>query len=70
MLDALGVDMLGLSMSGAFIKVDQRCATSMRGIYAIGDVIGGPAPFTKTDRSRFLQALDEVLVWLARVTNG
>jgi uncharacterized protein len=31
-----------------------------------GDVVGGPAPFTKADRSRFLQALDEALVQLAR----
>lgn len=28
--------------------------------------IGGPAPFGKADRSRFLQALDEALVRLAR----
>ena len=27
-----------------------------------GEGIGGPAPFSKTDRSRFLQALDEALV--------
>ena len=27
-----------------------------------GDGIGGPAPFSKADRSRFLQALDEALV--------
>ena len=27
-----------------------------------GDVVGGPAPFVKADRSRFLQALDEALV--------
>ena len=31
-----------------------------------GDVVGGPAPFAKTDRSRFLQALDEALVRVAR----
>ena len=31
-----------------------------------GDAIGGPAPFAKADRSRFLQALDEALVRLAR----
>ena len=31
-----------------------------------GEGIGGPAPFTKADRSRFLQALDEALVRLAR----
>src|SRR6476661_1921120 len=29
-------------------------------------VTGGPAPFAKADRSRFLQALDEALVRLAR----
>ena len=31
-----------------------------------GDAIGGPPPFSKTDRSRFLSALDEVLVRLRR----
>ena len=31
-----------------------------------GDVVGGPAPFVKADRSRFLQALDEALVRLLR----
>jgi uncharacterized protein YaiI (UPF0178 family) len=29
-------------------------------------LMGGPRPFAKADRSRFLQALDEVLVRLAR----
>lgn len=29
-------------------------------------ITGGPAPFSKADRSRFLQALDRVLVGLAR----
>src|SRR5205085_11238182 len=31
-----------------------------------GAAIGGPSPFVKTDRSRFLQALDEALVRLAK----
>lgn len=31
-----------------------------------GDQIGGPAPFAKTDRSRFLSALDEALERLGR----
>jgi uncharacterized protein YaiI (UPF0178 family) len=31
-----------------------------------GDVTGGPAPFSKADRSRFLQSLDEALVRLGR----
>jgi uncharacterized protein YaiI (UPF0178 family) len=38
----------------------------MADLRAGGDVIGGPAPFAKTDRSRFLQALDTVLVKLAK----
>ncbi len=38
----------------------------MADLRAGGDVVGGPAPFSKTDRSRFLSALDEMLVRLAR----
>lgn len=33
---------------------------------AVGDGIGGPAPFSKADRSRFLNALDAALVKLRR----
>ena len=36
----------------------------MADLRAGGDVSGGPAPFAKADRSRFLQALDEALVRL------
>ena len=32
----------------------------------MGEGIGGPPPFAKTDRSRFLSALDEALVRLKR----
>ena len=39
----------------------------MADLRAGGEAIGGPAPFSKTDRSRFLSALDEVLVRLSRV---
>lgn len=34
----------------------------MADLRAGGDAIGGPPPFSKTDRSRFLSALDEALV--------
>ena len=37
---------------------------------SIGTQIGGPPAFSKTDRSRFLSALDEALVRLARSANG
>jgi len=39
----------------------------MADLRAGGDVIGGPTAFNKTDRSRFLQALDEALVRAARL---
>lgn len=38
----------------------------MADLRAGGDAIGGPPPFSKADRSRFLGALDEALVRLAR----
>jgi len=38
----------------------------MADLRAGGDAVGGPAPFAKADRSRFLQALDEALVRLGR----
>ncbi len=39
----------------------------MADLRAGGDQIGGPAPFAKSDRSRFLSALDEALVRLERL---
>ena len=38
----------------------------MADLRARGDAVGGPAPFAKSDRSRFLQSLDEALVRLGR----
>lgn len=38
----------------------------MADLRAGGDVIGGPAPFSKADRSRFLSGLDDMLVKLRR----
>src|SRR6478736_4731920 len=49
---------IGGAIATRAIMVDLRAGA--------GDGIGGPAPFAKADRSRFLQALDEVLVRLAR----
>jgi dihydrolipoamide dehydrogenase len=37
-----GQEELVLDMEGPFIRIDERCQTSMRGIYAIGDVTGEP----------------------------
>jgi len=33
---------LQLTTTGPFIKIDERCRTSMRGVYAIGDITGEP----------------------------
>ena len=38
----------------------------MADLRAGGDQLGGPPPFSKADRSRFLQALDTLLVRLTR----
>jgi len=37
-----GLESLELTMSGPFIRIDERCATSMRNVWAIGDVTGEP----------------------------
>jgi len=37
-----GLDQLDLDRSGPFLRVDEQCRTSMRGIYAVGDVTGEP----------------------------
>jgi dihydrolipoamide dehydrogenase len=37
-----GLEALDLDMSGKFIRIDDQCRTSMRGVYAIGDVTGEP----------------------------
>ena len=39
----------------------------MADLRAGGDQIGGPRPFTKSDRSNFLQALDRELVQMSRL---
>jgi dihydrolipoamide dehydrogenase len=36
------LERLDLTMSGEFVRVDERCATSMRNVWAIGDVTGEP----------------------------
>ena len=38
----VGIEELSLTMDGAFVDIDGQCQTSMRGVYAIGDVTGEP----------------------------
>ena len=56
----------GKPFTGASIGGAIATRAIMADLRAGGDVVGGPAPFAKADRSRFLQALDEALVRLAR----
>ena len=37
-----GLEAMGLDMAGPFVKVDDQCRTAMRGVYAIGDLVGEP----------------------------
>lgn len=37
-----GLEELDLERAGAYLRIDDRCRTSMRGIFAIGDVTGEP----------------------------
>jgi dihydrolipoamide dehydrogenase len=37
-----GLETLDLTMSGPFVRIDAQCATSMRNVWAIGDMTGEP----------------------------
>lgn len=41
-LDGWGLEEIDLDRQDRFIRIDDQCRTSMRGIYAIGDVTGEP----------------------------
>lgn len=40
--DGWGLEELDLAMDGPFLKIDERCRTSMTGVWAVGDVTGNP----------------------------
>lgn len=40
--EGFGLERLDLTRNGPFIDIDNRCATSMRNVWAIGDVTGEP----------------------------
>ena len=56
---------IGGAIATRAIMADLRAGLG-EGRAGAGEGIGGPAPFTKANRSRFLQALDEALVRMAR----
>ncbi len=41
-IEGWGVETMGIDMDSRFIKVDDRCQTSMSGVFAIGDLVGEP----------------------------
>ncbi|MPY74022.1 MAG: dihydrolipoyl dehydrogenase [Alphaproteobacteria bacterium] len=41
-VDGWGLEILDLDRDGQFIHIDDQCRTSMRGVFAIGDVSGQP----------------------------
>lgn len=41
-LDGWGLEEMAVAMEGRFIRVDDRCATSTRNVWAIGDLVGEP----------------------------
>ena len=41
-VDGWGLEEVDLDRDGRFIRIDDQCRTSMRGIYAVGDVTGEP----------------------------
>ena len=42
MTEGFGLEAIDLDRDGPFIRIDDKCRSSMRGIYAIGDVSGEP----------------------------
>ncbi len=41
-IEGWGLEEIDLDRAGKFIRIDDQCRTSMRGVYAIGDVTGEP----------------------------
>ncbi len=37
-----GLENMAVDMDGRFVKVDDRCATSMKNVWAVGDLVGEP----------------------------
>ena len=37
-----GLENMGVAMAGPFVKTDNRCATSMKNVWAVGDLTGEP----------------------------
>ena len=59
---AFTADMIGAAVAARAILADLRAGAGGKN----GEATGGPAPFRKEDRSRFLQALDKAVTQIMR----
>lgn len=57
----------GRPFTAASVGMALATRNLMQDLRAMGEVSGGPPPFSARDRSRFLSALDEAIVRLRRV---
>lgn len=42
LIEGWGIEEMALDRAGPFVKVDDQCKTAMRGVWAIGDLVGEP----------------------------
>ena len=40
--EGFGLENMGIDMAGRFVKVDDQCRTSMKNVWAVGDLVGEP----------------------------
>lgn len=66
-MDGVVISPMGKPFTAASIGNAIAVRAIMADLRAGGDNVGGPAAFSKADRSRFLSALDETLVRLIRM---
>ena len=65
-LDAVVISPNGKPFTSASIGSAVAVRAIMADLRAGGDIVGGPKPFSATDRSRFLSSLDEAVSRLKR----
>jgi dihydrolipoamide dehydrogenase len=58
--DNLGLEQLGVDLDRGFIKVDERMATNVPGIWAIGDVAATPLPLAHVASAEAVQAANAI----------
>ncbi len=58
--DNLGLEALGVQLERGFIKVDQRMATNVPGVWAIGDVIAHPYPLAHVASAEGVQVANAI----------